>query len=218
MDGSNAPDGSSSKGSTRAEIMAATRRALANHGVTDLTTHKIADEWGKSQSLLHYYFDTKEDLLVSFIEHLRAESKAAYREQASDPPLDRLWWFLDRDLHGEVTADQRAFSTALLELHSKAAHNENYREALNRYEDDAREFLETTIRDGIKAGTFRDVDPKETAVVLLSAHDGGILRACILGRTDDATAARTGLETVVRSVLLIENEGLDERTATDRDP
>lgn len=206
MDG----DDSSNLDGARAEIMAATRQALAKHGVTDLTTHRIADEWGKSQSLLHYYYDTKEELLVSFVEHLRAQSNEAYQSHASEPPLDRLWWFLTRDLRETVTDDQRAFSTALLELHSKAPHNENYREALSGYEDDAREFLTTAIRDGIEEGTFREVDPAEVAMVLLSAHDGGILRTSVLGRTDDASTVRAGLETYVRSVLLSDPARFDD--------
>lgn len=194
-----------SQAATRDEIMAAARQALERHGVNDLTTHNIADEWGKSQSLLHYYYDTKEDLLVAFIDHLRAQSEESYRARASDPPLDRVRWFLDHHLDDATADERRAFSTALLELHSKASHNERYREALDGYEADAREFVATAIRDGTEAGTFADVDAEEVATVLLSAHDGGLLRARVLGRAADASVVRAGLETYIESVLLTES-------------
>lgn len=192
------------------EIMAATGRALRRYGLTDLTTQKIANEWGKSQSLLHYYFETKAELLVSFIESIRAESQHAYEEHADDPPLERIRWFLNRDLNSAIDADHRERSAGLFELHTQAAQKAAYRDELNKHEDDAREFIETAIRDGIEEGTFRDVDTKEVALLVLSIHDGVMLRARALRRDDDVPTARRGIETYVLSELLVDDAALDE--------
>ena len=58
---------------TREAVMAATHRALCTHGFADLTTQRIADEWGKSKAALHYHYDTKEELLRTFLDHLLAK-------------------------------------------------------------------------------------------------------------------------------------------------
>ena len=55
---------------TRGRIVDATYRALCANGYAALTMQDIADECDRSTSLLHYHFDTKEDLLVELLAHL----------------------------------------------------------------------------------------------------------------------------------------------------
>lgn len=216
-------DDASADSSTEADLMAATGRALARHGVADVTTQKIADEWGRSQSLLHYYHDTKADLIVAYIDHLRERWSREYGAEVDESPLDRLRWLFDREFdEGSEGGDggesgesdesdedcdangngERSVSTVLFELHAQAPHDERYRAALDGLEADAREFVEASIREGIEAGAFRDVDVEAVATLLLSAHDGGILRAAALGRSDDWNHLRDGVEDYLDAVLL----------------
>lgn len=192
---------------TEDELLEATGQALQEHGVGDLTTQKIADEWGRAQSLVHYYYDTKEELVVAHIDHLRAELVSDYESQADDPPLERLRRFFAADL--AEPADGPDLGTVLLELHAAAPHNDAYRRALDDLEDAARRFVEGAVRDGIEAGVLRDVDPAATAVLLLSAHDGALVRARMLRRSDDADLARAGLDAYLRECLLAEDATVD---------
>jgi len=50
------------------EIMEATYRALLRHGYADLSISRIADELDKSKAAIYYHYDTKDDLLVAFLE------------------------------------------------------------------------------------------------------------------------------------------------------
>lgn len=188
---------------TERELMQATGEALAEHGVAAVTTQKIADEWGRAQSLVHYYHDTKEDLIVAYIEFLTERQRAAYEERAEDPPLDRLAWMVAEDLH----ADQGAAQTVnvLNDLHGEAPHNERYRAALADLEADGQAFLTDAIRDGVDDGTFRSVDPESTALFLLSASDGIYLRTVSLDQREAADLFRAGTEQFVRDTLLTEN-------------
>jgi len=45
----------------------------------------IADECSKSKSLLHYHYDTKEDLLVAFLDHVISDSERRIAAHADDP-------------------------------------------------------------------------------------------------------------------------------------
>jgi len=185
------------------ELLAATERAIAEYGVSAVTTQKIADQWGRSQSLVHYYYDTKDALVVAYIEWVRDGFQQRYAEHADDPPLQRLHWAVVGDLERDDCADPS--TAALYELHAQAPHDEAYRAALNELEDCAREFVETAIADGVAAGTFRDVDPADAATFLLSAHDGGVVRTVSLDRTADAEGLRAGVEQYVRHVLLTDD-------------
>lgn len=188
---------------TERELMAATGKAIADHGVAGVTTQKIADEWGRAQSLVHYYYDTKDDLIVAYVESLRERLERQYADHADDPPLDRI----ERSLAGgfEVHCDGDDQVNALYDLHGEAPHNDRYREALVEFEEAGRAFLETAVRDGIEAGTFRDVDPEAASMFLLSASDGALLRTVSLGRDADAALFRSGAEQYVREVLLAED-------------
>lgn len=181
------------------ELMDATGAALAEHGVAGVTTQKIADEWGRAQSLVHYYYDTKEELIAAYIGTIRERMEREYATMADDPPLDRLEWSLVEGIECHPDGSQQV--NALYNLHSEAPHNDRYRAALDDFEEAGRAFLETAIRDGVEDGTFRDVDPEATAAFLLSASDGVLLRTISLGR-DDAPLFRAGAERYVDDILL----------------
>jgi len=182
------------------ELMDATGAALAEHGVAGVTTQKIADEWGRAQSLVHYYHDTKEDLIVAYVETIRDRIVDEYAEMADDPPLDRLSWSLVEGI--ECTPDGTEQVNALYDLHGEAPHNDRYRAVLDDFEEAGRRFLESAIRDGVEEGTFRDVNPAAAAAFLLSASDGVLLRTVSLRRADDAPLFREGAERYVADVLL----------------
>lgn len=201
-------DGSSSRQSDSSlpeELIAATTRTLVTHGIADLTTQKIADEWGRSQALVHYYCGTKEELLVAYLEHVRESVAVSYEAHADDPPEDRVRWLLTRSFAGTPVEADRVFRTALIELHAQAPHHEEYRAVLEGMEEDARAFLTAAIEDGIEAGTFRNVDVAATVTFLLSAQDGGVVRTDLLGRDTDRDSLTRAFENYVASTLLAES-------------
>lgn len=213
-----APDGdqvTENRTDTERELLDATGAALAEHGVAGVTTQKIADEWGRSQSLVHYYYDTKADLVVAYIEFLRATQRERYAARADDSPLARIEWLVLTDL--APNDDVANTVNVLYDLHAEAPHNDRYRAALDGFEVDAREFVETAVREGIEAGRFRDVDPAVVTAFLLSASDGARLRTVSLGRTADAAAFRAGAEQYVADMLLTADARADWDGFTESD-
>lgn len=196
----------SDRGDAKRELLEATGDAIAEYGVSDVTTQKIADEWGRSQSLVHYYYETKTDLVVAYIEYLHDGMAREYAEHADDSPLERLERAVVRDV---VEDEIQSASLPLFDLHGNAPFNERYRNALDDLEAEGRDFLETAIEDGIEAGIFRDVSPAEVATLLLSAHDGGILRTATLDRQADGTLLESAIEQYAADVLLTEQARKD---------
>ncbi|RBI59164.1 hypothetical protein DMJ13_23615 [halophilic archaeon] len=202
----NMADGHSDRDDVKRELLEATGKAIAEHGVSDVTTQKVADEWGRSQSLVHYYYETKADLVVAYIEYLHDGISREYAEHAEDSPLERLERAVVRDI---CDGESQSGSLALFDLHGSAPFNDRYQSALNDLEAEARDFLETAIEDGIEAGTFRSVSPPEVATLLLSAHDGGILRTATLDRQADGALLESSIEQYVAHVLLTEEARTD---------
>ncbi|KOX98061.1 MULTISPECIES: TetR/AcrR family transcriptional regulator [Halorubrum] len=166
--------------SAAAEIMDGVYSALRAHGYADLTMQDIADECSKSKSLLHYHYDTKEDLLVAFLEYIISDSEDRIAARADDPPVDRLVQFVGWFVFAPDEADREAFHIALLELRTQGPFNERIREQLARSDRLLRGTVADILADGIEAGVFRDVDVEETAALLVATLDGARTRQITL--------------------------------------
>ena len=203
--------------------MEATHRALCKHGYANLSIQKIADEFDMTSAVLHYHYDTKENLLAAFLEHLHDEYAAQFDVGEIEDPRDRLLALVDALLVVLVGVDEtnrpierpddprvlgrRELSMALLELRAQAGRNEAYREQFTRNYEYARDLMVATIEEGIEQGVFRDVDPERVASLLLATMLGGRAYHVSLTYDDVAPATRNALvELVVDDVLVPRDE------------
>lgn len=186
--------------------MEATYRALRSHGYADLTMQDIADEAGKSKSLLHYHYDTKQDLLVTFLEHLLSWFSQKMSEMDAETSTERLEALVDRLLPGEDEEWER-FHRALFELRAQAPYTEAYREQLRRNKGFLQGQFVEIIQDGVDSGEFRAVDAESTARFIVSALDGARSSRVTLGDDADQQAVREGLREFIFSDLRRENGG-----------
>jgi AcrR family transcriptional regulator len=91
--GAKAEAGATRKGvETRNQIIKGAREALEEGGMEALTTRRIAASAGVKLATLHYYFDSKEGLLLAVLEDLIADMEEAYRQDVALPeaPEDRV--------------------------------------------------------------------------------------------------------------------------------
>ena len=180
---------------TRGCIVDATYRALCANGYAALTMQDIADECDCSTSLLHYHFDTKEDLLVELLAHLLERFETRVSGAAAEDPRDQLVDLVDVFLFGgeRDRGEHRAFHTALLELRAQAPHDEAFRARLA--ENDARVHAAVTavVERGIDEGRFVPVDAARTAAHLLAAVRGARTRWVTLGDDAAPRTVRTAL-------------------------
>jgi AcrR family transcriptional regulator len=191
---------------TRDRIMEATYQALCEHGYASLTMQDIADECDCSKSLLHYHFDTKEDLLVALLAHLieRFEERVSPSEKA---PRDRLLDLVDLFCFGgdRTREDHRGFHTALLELRAQAPHNDAFRAQLAENDAQVHATMTAVIERGIDDGRFREVDAARTAAHILAAIQGARIRWVTLGHDDGIEAVHDALvEDVIDGWLVVQ--------------
>lgn len=173
--------------------MDAVYRSLVEYGYADLSTQKIADEWGKSQSLVHYYCDTKHDLLVAFLEWLADREETWRAEALSEGDVaESLTTLLEAYLEVPRDEEQRDFHVALYELQVEARREPAYREPIAEFGERTREAVAAVIEEGIERGVFRDVDADAWASFLLTTVLGTLFQTVTLGedaaRTDEVRA------------------------------
>lgn len=185
------------------EIMRATYRALRNHGYADLTIKRIAEEYGKSTAAVHYHYDTKDDLLVAFLDFVLSQFRDTVHEVETTDPEERLNLLLDQ-LLVEV-ADHRDLLVAMLEMRSQVPYNEAFRERFRKNDEYVQYMLRTVIDHGIQEGVFADVDAQHAASALMTIVDGARTRAVVFDGTDALETARRTADEYVSAILLAED-------------
>lgn len=157
-------------------VMRATHRALCDRGYACVTMQDIADEWGKSKAALHYHYDTKEALLVAYLDYLLERFQARVSEEATGRPAERLSGFLDAAFAHADSETDGGFRTAILEIKAQAPYNDAFRERLSAFDSFMCETIADIVADGVEQGQFHDVDPEEVASFVVAAIDGAHTR------------------------------------------
>lgn len=186
---------------TRDAIMKATYVALCKHGYSDLTIQRIGDEFSKSKSLLYHHYDSKDDLLLDFLEFMLdqlEEQLPTYREGGSDDYIEEI---VDSTFSFGDGRPDTDFTQALVELRIQAAHDEDYREYFTRSDQFVRKHVVHTIRSGIEQGVFQEVDPQETAALFQIVFSGTMTQR-VTSDDDVFDDARAEFERYVRDCLL----------------
>src|ERR1700694_5440384 len=75
-------------------IIEAAARAMRREGYAGASMKDIAQEAGIAQGLIHYYFNSKDELVMAVLKQacaqMLAETRAAF-ERAEGGPLQRVW-------------------------------------------------------------------------------------------------------------------------------
>ncbi|MFB6109193.1 MAG: TetR/AcrR family transcriptional regulator [Haloplanus sp.] len=187
---------------THDAIMEATYRALCEHGYAALTMQDIADEFDKSRSLLHYHYDTKEDLLLAFLDHLIGWIGDRLSESDTEEPLERLEEFIEKFVIDPSEEGRRTFALALSELRIQAAHKEAFREKLAAHYRENVAAITTIIEDGVEEGAFRPVDPEVTGEMIYTSLVGARMYQVTLGADHATRRMQESLAEFVVSDLL----------------
>ena len=181
------------------EIMRATYRALQEYGYADLTIKRIADEYGKSTAAVHYHYDTKDDLLVAFLDYILEQFVDLIHEVETTDPEQRLTLLLDKLL--VAPQDHHDLMVALLEMRSQAPYKEAFGKRFQQNDEYVRYMLKTVIDHGVQRGVFNDVDAEHAARALMTIVDGARDRTVVLDETDALATARRTADEYVNAVL-----------------
>ncbi|MFD1635244.1 TetR/AcrR family transcriptional regulator (plasmid) [Haloplanus ruber] len=180
-------------------IMEATYRALRKHGYADLTIQRIADEYGKSTAAVHYYYDTKEELLATFLDYLLEQFVDSIHDVETTDPEERLELLLDELL--VKPQENPDLSVALLEMRSQAPYKEAFSERFKQNDEYIRYMLKAVVNHGIDEGVFNDVDADYVTRSLMTIVDGGRTRAVVLDDLESLETARQTAREYVDAML-----------------
>jgi AcrR family transcriptional regulator len=161
------------EGDKAQRIIAAMRASVGKRGAAGSTFDHVAREAGVSRGLLHYYFGSKEQLLVEVVRH-----DCDVRNRNMDERLERagsVEEILDALVVGlnEFIEDDAGGQAVIYEMLSASRHSEEIRAELAELYRQWRERLAGWLRVKEREGVIRlQAEPEAVASILFALGDG----------------------------------------------
>jgi AcrR family transcriptional regulator len=176
-------------------IVEAMRHSVARRGVAGSTFDHVSREAGVSRGLLHYYFGTKEQLLVEAARRdceLRIE--ALEQRLADARTADDYVALLAQNLQETIREDPD-FVTLVFELFTLSRRNEEIAVEYARLVSLTRERLASMLAAAQEDGVLQlHAEPDAVADILFSLGDGFALRMIAEPDRDFTKAIRAGIK------------------------
>jgi AcrR family transcriptional regulator len=181
-------------GEKAARIVEAMRRSVARRGNAGSTFDHVSREAGVSRGLLHYYFGTKEQLLVEAVRRdceLRMEmlERQLARAQSAEDFIDLMAQNLQ-----ETVREDPDFVTLVFELFTLSRRNADiaveYAGLMRRTREQVAGMLAMAQREGILR---LHAKPEAIAEILFSLGDGLALRMLTEPDRDFSATVRAGI-------------------------
>ena len=169
---------------TTAEVTDATYRALCKHGYADVTMENIAAETEKSKSALHYHYDSKHDLLLTFLDELLDSYNERLDSIEGETPRESLLALIDEVLKPADDGNPpRDFEVAVLEMKAQGPYDDATRASLEKFDQTLKEHFAGHLAAGVESGDFRhDLDVSASADFLVTIVSGAHTRSVGIGR------------------------------------
>jgi TetR/AcrR family transcriptional regulator, upper aerobic nicotinate degradation pathway regulator len=164
----------------RVKFLATALDLFAERNFASVTIKDIARALDVNTALLYYYFDSKTDLFRATIEQAVAHAFEHVRsvvDQSDDPAKVIAVWL---ESHVYKFAEIHRFVKIALDFRSAHECDPDIASAIERFYDEERKLLSKVIREGIKQGLFKPVDPTRMAQFISTYLDGCMVRSVIV--------------------------------------
>jgi len=156
----------------REQIIRATIRCLARNGYSGLTMKRIASEAGVRQGILHYYFKDKRAIIAAAADKVMGDlgQRVVAEARGARDARARLRALIRACL--DVATRNRDFWTVFIEFWGETLHEADLASLNTRTYARVRRLIAGVVTRGISEGCFRNVEPKQAAVMILALLDG----------------------------------------------
>ena len=168
-----APRRTASKEERQKQLILATIRSVAKHGLSDTTTATVSREAGLSQGIINLHFRSKDRLLVETLRHLAEEYRLTWEkalERAGTDPADRLRALVGVDFEPPVC--ERRKLAVWFAFWGESKSRPTYRKICAERDKAYREEIVSVCSQLVQDGAYGDVDP-DTVGASLSAMTSG---------------------------------------------
>jgi AcrR family transcriptional regulator len=154
------------------QILAAAFHCIAEIGIAATTTRAVARRADLNQGSIHYYFASKDELLLGVLKGLMSTAVANARtvRESSLSPTEKIYCIL-RSGATFIQQGQEVVVSISLWAHAVSKGGiwrDSYRELFDQFRGE----LILIIEEGIAIGEFRGTDPRPVAETIITAVQG----------------------------------------------
>jgi len=164
----------------RQQLIDATIRSIAKHGMSGTTMATITGFAGLSIGLVNFHFKNKETLLEETLRYLGEEHRDQWKksyDKADLTPQAKLLAIVDADFHPRICSRKKL--AVWFGFYGEAANRAKYRDIMQEMDPERWEVSIGLCREIIADGGYRGLDPLEIADTLEGLYDGFCLNILI---------------------------------------
>lgn len=195
----------------REALVEAAGRCIVARGHAAFSTRRVAAEAGVNQSLIHYYFGTKERLMLAVLERMNARLLARQATMFASPGGVADKWaqacrFYEDDLRS-------GYVRLLVELSALGVSNAAIGREVRKVRGQWRALLQRAAGEALKDLGIRSVSSEHVAAYVV-AFWYGMEMEMVLGVPEEESHYGTSLATFERFLRWLEAQRRDDRPPT----
>jgi AcrR family transcriptional regulator len=196
--------------SLREEIVAAASRCIIDRGHAALSTRAVAAAAGVNQSLIHYYFGTRERLMLAVLEQMNQALLKRQAEMFESPTTFADKWAQACRFYKEDLAS--GYVRLLIELTALGAVNATVEPEMRKLRAQWRALLERVVGEALEHFGIRSVSA-EVVTTYLVGFWYGMEMEMVLGVSEDEGHYWSALATFERFLRWLDVAGASGRPA-----
>ena len=173
---------------SRAMLIEAAVEIIRTEGYGALSARRLAEKVGLKRQIVHYYFRTIEELLLSVVRFYGDSGMARMREALRDDPLHALW---------AVEPDASATTFAFVAM---ASHQPVVRAEMRRYMEALRKIQIEGIAAYFQARGLEPPLPPAAIAILIQGVSQTLATESGIGATCGHAETRLAIEGILRSL------------------
>jgi AcrR family transcriptional regulator len=185
----------------RDQIVAAAAAVLGRQGYGGTSLKDVAREAGVAVGLLHYYFESKEQLLLEVVVDLETELTETWQGavRGVEDPLERVVRALDRT--AERCVERPDFWRLLFDLYVLGMGSEAVRTRLEAMRGRRIDEIEAEVRQVLgRLPSYAVIPPRDLAEAIAGAIEGIAFTGLVEGR--DVRRAYSALKAMLMSLVV----------------
>lgn len=201
-----------SKEERRSQLIKATIRTIAKHGLSDTTMAVVAGEAKLSQGIINLHFQSKERLLVETLRYVVDEYRAAWEKalvNAGPTPAEKLIALIDVDFSPRVCDRNKLAVWFAFWGESKA--RPTYRKLCAERDEQYDQMLTQLCSDLVEDGRYKNRDAETIANGLSAMTEGLWLDMLLTPTSMSREQARLVCIAFLASVFPKHSHGLAEK-------
>jgi TetR/AcrR family transcriptional regulator, transcriptional repressor of bet genes len=187
----------------REQLVRATMRCIAEHGLSGVTMAKVTSTAGLSLGIANLHFESKEKLLLATLRYVTEEYNEGQSGILADPDFPSISAKIDALLEFDFSdlIMEKAKLAVWFAFLGEAKSRPTYQKICGRMDNKAEELLTRLFQEAIDDGNYKNVDASVLAGGYISLVDGLWLNALLaprrMSRKKSRIAARQYLATAL---------------------